>query len=257
MKRLLNRSGHKSVSGTVPILRLRSAASVNRDSSLLRIGAVPGIMLCLLLLISCTPKRVEIPLMEGVALKERLSGLGEIRSIEAALEVDYEKNGGIMRGDGALKVSEDNLTLRMYYRGFMVGEITEERGIVKSNPKLNQTRSAILVYGLRSGFLWWDIKDYTVEENGDVYMVKNYNRKLAVDKKTLLPLRQTVELESGETLDIYYDSPAKAVEDEEGTNGLFPVLKIGDRPLWYQSGLKIEIGKNTVKVKIKSYGAYR
>jgi len=257
LKMRLNRLGHERGLSLFTNSRWFTTDAAKRGR---RIGTVPGLLtgvLCLLFLISCTPKRVEIPSMEGVALKERLSGLGEIISIEAVLEVDYEKSGGIMRGDGALSVSEDNLTLRMYYHGFMVGEITEERGIVKSNPKLNRTKSAILVDGLRNGFLWWDIKDYTIEEEDGAYILKNYIRRIRVDKKTLLPVKQTVELESGENLDIYYDSPAKAVEDEEGTIGRAAVLTIGDRPLWYQSGLKIELGKNTVKVKVKSYGAFR
>lgn len=196
-------------------------------------------------------------MMEGVGLKDVLSRLGEIKFIEAVLEVDYEKDGGTMSGDGALRLSKDNLTLRMYYRGFMVGEVMENEGVVTSNLKMNKTRSKLLVEGLKSGFFWWNIMDYAVEDDGDVYVLKNYSRKITVNKKTLLPLKQMVEFDNGEVLDIYYDTPAKAVEDEKGESGQSPILKIVDRPLFYQSGLRIELGKNAVKVKIKSYGAFR
>ncbi|MCL4537487.1 MAG: hypothetical protein M1610_07845 [Nitrospirae bacterium] len=218
---------------------------------------------CLLLTVSCAPKHVEMPSYEGVGLNEALSELKNIQSIEAVLSVEYEKNDSTMSGDASLNVSEDKLNLRLYYLGFLAGEVAEDNGIVKSKPRLDKNKSTVLVDGLKNSFFWWNIKDYTLQEKEDVYVLKNSYRKIFISKKTLLPVQQTIELNDGEALNIFYDVPAKNnTEDQEKDS---PELKSTDselqtqnsKPVWYQSRLRIEFKNYIVKIKIKSYSVVR
>ncbi|HEX8947729.1 MAG TPA: hypothetical protein VF790_02135, partial [Dissulfurispiraceae bacterium] len=101
--------------------------------------------LCALLLAlgaaSCAPKLAEKPSYTGVPLEEALAKLRDIASIEAVLSVEYEKNDSTMTGDAFLNLSEDRLSLRLYYLGFLAGEVSEEDGVIKSNPKMSKYKS--------------------------------------------------------------------------------------------------------------------
>jgi hypothetical protein len=213
---------------------------------------------------------VELPSYEGISVENVLSELKNIKSIEAVLSVEYEKNanadGNTMSGDASLNISEDKLNLRLYYLGFLAGEVSEDGGIIKSKPKLDKNKITILIDGLKNSFLWWNIKDYTLQEKEDTYELKNSYRKLLISKKTLLPVQQTVELNDGEELKIFYDLPAKidgnefAVTSNEKSDSqqssVFNsslVTRHSSLPLWYNSRLKIEFKNYIVKIKIKSY----
>ncbi len=206
------------------------------------------IIALLLLISSCAAKRVEMPSYEGVEFEDALSGLRAIQTLEAVLSIDYEKNGNSMSGDALLEVSRDNLNLRLYYLGFLAGEVKERNGIVNSNPQLDRYKSALLVDGLKNSFLWWDIDHYALQENDEQYVLKNSYRKILINKKSLLPVQQIIEVYDGEELHIFYDVPVKAETEELSSNS--------DRfamPVWYQSRLKIEFKKHVVNVKVKSY----
>lgn len=202
-------------------------------------------VLCLLFSVSCAPKRVELPSYEGVSLENAISELKDIKSIEAILSIEYEKNDSTMNGDASLSISEDKLNLRLYYLGFLAGEVSEDNGIIKSKPKLDKNKSTILVDGLKHSFLWWNIKDYTLQEKEDIYELKTSHRKLLISKKTLLPVQQTIELNDADELKIFYDAPAKIDSNELSVTS--------NMPLWYNSRLKIEFKNYIVKINIKSY----
>jgi len=114
------------------------------------------ILLCsLLLLASCAaPKLVERPSHRGIALDEALAQYRSISSINTVLGLEYEKNDTIMSGDASLSASPDKLSLRIYYLGFLQGEVYEENGTIKSKPKLDKNKSALLVEGLKSSLFW-------------------------------------------------------------------------------------------------------
>lgn len=203
-------------------------------------------------IVSCAPKHVELPSYEGIHIENALSELKDIKSIEAVLFVEYEKNDSSMSGDASLNVSEDKLNLRLYYLGFLAGEVNEDNGIIKSNPKLDKNKSTILIDGLKNSFFWWNIKDYTLQEKEDVYELKNSYRKLLISKKTLLPVQQTIELNDGEELKIFYGMPAKS--NNESTEEINQQNQPSNsKPVWYNSRLKIEFKNYIVKIKVKSY----
>ena len=216
---------------------------------------------------SCAPRYAEKPAHKGIPLDRVLSEFRSISSIEAVLYVEYEKNDSVMGGDAFLTLSEDKLNLRLYYLGFPAGEVSEDNGVIKSKPKLNRNKSIILVDGLKNSFLWWTIKDYAVQEKDNLYILKNYNRKILISKETLLPVQQTIELDNGDELSINYDSPAKQGAGGTARNGEQEMEKPGSAgnrefapespTMWYQSKLSIKFKNHLVRVRVKSYSVFK
>lgn len=188
----------------------------------------------LVLLTSCSTKRVELPDYEGGDLKKIIAERSSIKSVAATFYVELEKDDGIITGDAALELADDTLDLRIYSLGFLVAELTEANGLIKSEPELSRNKKIILVDGLRNGILWWTIRDYTIEEQDEIYRLKNSWQDIAINKKTMLPTRQTIDLDNGRELRIFYEAPV--------TNGAF----------WYPSRMKIELLKYTVRLQIKT-----
>lgn len=207
---------------------------------------------CLLLLISCAaPKLAEKPSHRGTSLNDALSQYRKISSISTVVGLDYEKNDVIMSGDASMSVSPDKLSLRIYYLGFLQGEVYEENGKIKSKPKLDKNKSLILVEGLKSSLFWWNITDYTVTETADAYELRNGYRRVVVNKESLLPVEQTIELENGDTIAISYDTPSRIIS-EDGKETL------DNSPLsWYQSRVRIQLKNYIVRINVKSYSLTR
>ncbi|MBZ0157877.1 MAG: hypothetical protein K8I29_16900 [Alphaproteobacteria bacterium] len=233
-KRPSNTSGHRSV----------AHASLERGG--IPLPLILFLPLLLLFLASCAPKHIDTSL-EGVRLEQVLDELQRVSSIEAVLSLEYEKKDSTMSGDALLQLAQDTLTMRIYYLGFLAGEITEEEGIIRSKPKLDRNKSILLVEGLRNSFFWWNMKEYRLQEGEDVYILSNSYRKVFISKKTLLPVRQTIELESGDTIEIAYDEPAWNAEAAGGSAA--PLLQR------YQSKLTIGLRNHLVRARVTSYTA--
>ena len=189
---------------------------------------------CLLLLPSCASKKIALPDYEGADIKKIITERSSIKGVNATFHVEFEKTDSTIAGDAALTLTERTLDLRIYSMGFLMAEIKETDGIIKSAPPSDRNKNIILVEGLRSSMLWWLIKDYEIEEQNSNYHIRNSSRKIVIDKKTMLPVSQTIELDSGKELRISYGEPANS-------NGF-----------WYPSRMKIELSKYVVKLQIKS-----
>ncbi|MBI1810373.1 MAG: hypothetical protein HYR78_00265 [Nitrospirae bacterium] len=190
--------------------------------------------IALLLLTSCTAKRVELPDYEGADIKKIITERSSVKGVNATFHIEFEKNDSTIAGDAALTLTERTLDLRIYSMGFLMAEIKETDGIIKSTPPSDRNKNIILVEGLRSSILWWLIKDYEIEEQNSNYHIRNSSRRIVIDKKSMLPVSQTIELDNGKELRISYDEPANS-------NGF-----------WYPSKMKIELSKYVVKLQIKS-----
>lgn len=188
----------------------------------------------LVLLTSCSAKRVELPNYEGSDVKKIIAERSNIKSVAATFHVEFEKDDSIITGDAALELTDETLDLRIYSLGFLVAELTEANGMIKSNPELSRSKRIILVDGLRNGILWWTIKDYNIEEQNGIYQLRNSWQSIAIDKKTMLPTHQTIELDNGRELRIFYEAPV--------SNGNF----------WYPSKIRLELSRYTVKLQIKT-----
>ncbi len=211
-----------------------------------------------LLLTACAQKQIPLPSYEGVPVEEALAELRDISSIEALLSLRYEKGDTMMSGDAALTLTESRLSLKVFYLGFLAAELTEEAGVVRSKPHLDRVKSTMLVEGMRSSLLWWNIRDYTIDDTGRQYVIRNAHRELVLDKETLLPSRQALYLDNGESIIIEYASPARA-EFRDRQNG--EQLSEGSRAahflvfasgLWYPSEMTIGFRNQVAHIKVTS-----
>lgn len=196
-----------------------------------------SILLLLILFVlvsSCATKRIEIQYYEG-GLDERLKGLERIRSIKSDFSIEFDKGDGItIRGEGILNLSEEALDLQVYSMGFLVAEVKADRSGIRSEPVISKNKLLILVDGLRNSFFWWDLKGFSLEDEGESFILSNSWKRLVIYKKTMMPSRLTIDLEGGNRLDISYYEPADI-------NGfVFP------------SRMRIELSNYAVNLKIKN-----
>ena len=194
--------------------------------------------LCLLsavlIVLSCAVKRVEVPVYEGVDVRDVLRSKSNISSIETRFSITFEKEDTEIKGDGLLNISRSgDMNMRIYSFGFLAFELASENGIIRSSPVIDRNKGIILTHGLRDCLFWWDIKDFDVTENEKDYLLMNSSRKIWIDRRTMLPVRQTVSLEDGRELDIFYENPE--VSDD----------------IWYPSKIRIELLRYAVVLRIK------
>ena len=188
----------------------------------------------LLILYSCAVKRTDLPDYQGMDVQEVLSSRNDISSIETTFAITFEKDDTEMRGDGALNLLKNgDLSMRIYSFGFLAFEMTAHNGIIKSNPPIDRTKGIILSSGLRDCLFWWDIKDFSVEEDESAYILKNMTRSLWINRETMLPIKQMISLEDGRELMIRYENP-----DYAGA-------------LWYPSKIRIELARYAVTLNIR------
>jgi hypothetical protein len=184
---------------------------------------------------SCAQRAVELPLLEEKPLDKVIAERNGISRIDVTFSVIFEKADSETRGDGTLNIfSDGDMELRVYSLGFLAMELTSRNGAVKSNPGLDSAKKAILTQGLRDSLFWWDIKDFTVEDEEGCYLLKNAEREIMIDKKSSLPKKQRIYFSSGKVLTVYYDNPARG-------NGIL-----------YQSKLKIELSKYSVTLLVRN-----
>lgn len=186
------------------------------------------------LTLSCSVKKVELPLQEQKAsLKDILARKADL-SISSIFDIEFERSGRIVKGEAALQLTPDLFDLRVYSLGFLVAEVRADNNGIFSNPRIDKDRLSVLVEGLRNGFFWWSVKDPVISDNHDNYEVSNTMRRLAISKETMLPVSQEIELGDGRLLNIRYEEPAMI----EG--------------IWFPSRLKAVLSNYSVKLKIKS-----
>ncbi|MDH4230832.1 MAG: hypothetical protein OEW04_02255 [Nitrospirota bacterium] len=177
---------------------------------------------------------MEPLLFEERSLDEVIARGRGISQIDTTFSVVFEKADSEIRGDGVLNIiNSGNLELRVYSLGFLAMELTSRNGVVKSSPRLDSAKKTILTEGLRNCLFWWDIKDFTVEDEGGYYLLKNAAREILLDKKSILPKKQLIYFSNGKVLTVHYDNPAR----EEG--------------ILYQSRMRIELSRYAVTLVVK------
>lgn len=186
------------------------------------------------LLVSCATKRVEIPTLEGIDLKEMLAERENIKSLESTFYIKFERDGSVMKGDAVLRLTPETLDLQVYSLGFLVAEVTSNGAETRSNPSIDRNRLLILVDGIRNSFFWWSVKNPVIKDDHDSYRVSNSWRRLFINKKTMMPERQIIELDNGSELNVSYEEPA---------------LMDG---VWFPSRMCIELSRQSVNLTIKT-----
>jgi hypothetical protein len=174
-------------------------------------------------------------LFEERGLEEVIAERNGISRIDTTFSVIFEKVDSEIRGDGALNIfNNGDLELRVYSLGFLAMELTSRNGVVRSKPGLDSTKKTILTQGLRDSLFWWDIKDFTLEDENDCYLLRNTEREITIDKKSSLPRKQQIYFPNGKVLTVYYDNPAR------------------EKGILYQSKMKIELAKYSVTLTVRN-----
>lgn len=187
-----------------------------------------------LLFISCATKKLEIPTYVGVDPRMVLAEREHIRVVESTFSIEFEKEGSVMEGEGALRLTPDSLDLQVYSLGFLVAEVSSNSVATSSNPPIERNKLSLLVEGLRNSFFWWSVKNPDIRDDHGTLRVSNSWRKVFVDKKTMMPLRQTIELDEGRQLEVTYEEPAFM----DG--------------VWFPSKMRIALSHQSVKLRIET-----
>lgn len=183
---------------------------------------------------ACAPKKVELPATEQRSIDIVLAERKSIEQIDAAMSVVFEKTDSEMHGDAVLDIAKGgDLHLKVYTLGILAMDLTSKNGLVKSTPRLDRNKTAILTQGLRDCLFWWDLTDFTIREEGDHLVLQNATRQVVLDRKTMLPRKQRISFDDGKQLTVFYDNPLQ-------TNGV-----------WYQSRMRIELARYAVILTVR------
>jgi len=200
------------------------------------------------LIFGCSKHTTPIQLQShDYNLKKLIDDLRSINSIEAVLEVSYEKDDTSLGGDMYIKADKNNMIVRVYYMGFLAGEIVEENGTIKSKVKMSKKRAEFLITSLRKSIFWWNFDFDKIIDFQERYLLKSEGREVVIDKKKMLPISQRITNDDGDAIDINYSEPLPIEPEKES-------LKPTD---WYQSVVQIEYQKFRVNSKITSLKVLR
>lgn len=174
-----------------------------------------------------------------MSLQSSLDKYSRIASIQAVLDLQYHKPDYSTSAVASLQLSKDTLELRLYRTGFLVGELRQKDGILFSKPQLDKAKKTLLVDAIKQSFFWWaNICSHIIPDN-DTYFAPCDDKTLVIDKQTHLPLRQSIELPSGQVLQIDYFDPAYTTFDNS--------------TMWYPSRLHIQYGNHTLQIEVTDY----
>lgn len=157
-------------------------------------------------------------------------------SLEGVLNLQYETKNSVLNGDASLRISKNELLLRVYYMGFPAGEIYEENGEVSSNLLIEKDRLKQLAIGIRKGFIWWN-GNFTVSEDSENFFLKDGERIIILKKDGFMPLKQTLTVDNQTILIIYNEY--KKIQTEDGTTLNMP------------SSISVYYKNRTLKIKIE------
>ena len=189
-------------------------------------------IIILAVLSACAPKRAEIPVFTG-GIGDLIAERSKTDSLEALVSLVIEKKDGNISGDAFIELTPKTLSMRVYTLGFLSAELEEDEVGIKSKPQLEYKKKAAVADGIRNGLMWWAIKDYTVEETVDEYILRNSWKRLVVDKKTMQPLSQRIELPNIGTMNVYYEEPALLA------GGAYP------------TSVRVEVLRYTIRMTVK------
>lgn len=188
----------------------------------------------ILLVSACAPREIDMPVVEQRSIDIVLAERRSIERIDAAMSVVFEKADSEMYGDAVFDIAKDgDMQMKVYTLGILAMDLTSKKGLVKSTPKLDKSKKAILTQGLRDSLFWWDLTDFTIQEDYDYLILQNATRQVVLDSKTMLPHKQRISFDDGKQLTVFYDNPAQV------------------KGVWYQSKMRIELSRYAVVLTVK------
>ena len=194
------------------------------------------LFLCSILVLAaaCARTMVEMPPREERRLDAVIAERNAIERIDANMSVVFEKKDSEMYGDAVLDMTRaGDLDLKVFSLGILGMDLSSRNGVVKSTPRLDRTKTTILTKGLRDCLFWWDLQDFTVQEEGDYLVMRSATRSVWLDRKTLLPGKQRIDFDDGKQLTVTYDAPAR------------------QGGIWYLTKMRIELLHYAVTLTVK------
>jgi hypothetical protein len=147
-----------------------------------------------------------------------------------------------IQGETAMELDGGRIKMRFYRMGFMVGQF----------PDPNDEKYRYAVDALRQVLLWWRMqRPYRKEFTPDGRLIlATSGRTLVLDARTLLPLKQTIKLESESHPGQYKDGEAVATySDYDDIDQGFPV--------WYPGKIHVEYPGYAIDMKVEKISLVR
>lgn len=152
-------------------------------------------LLFIILFASCAPrmKPVQVPEYTGT-VQEFLKENSMWNGLKGSFELQLKRPGGeVLSADSYIETGPGKTIMKFYRLGFQVGELEEK------NP-----RYRVLEEAVREGLIWWQIEGYTLDRSQLVYTVNTDRRSLVLDRKTLVPLSQSIYVPDEGTVYVSY-----------------------------------------------------
>jgi hypothetical protein len=172
-------------------------------------------LLCLATLTSCAWIRRPATPYKGVELsKEEILQIAgnDKESMKIILKAVVRRLGINLLDDvkGSLLLKKPHKAhLRLYHLGMLIFDIAmkDRRIMLASAPTTDiYNELGVHVYHV---FMWWeDLEQAQMEVGKDAYIFLTENRKVKIDKNTLLPIRQKFYLR-GQLIEITYKNPTR------------------------------------------------
>lgn len=144
---------------------------------------------------ACVPKLkpVQVPEYKGT-VQEFFQENSIWEGLSGSFELLLKKPGGqVLAADSFIETGPEKITMRFYRLGFPVGELEEK------NPRYRALEEAI-----RYGLLWWQVNSYALDRYEETYTIKTDRRSLIMDRKTLVPMSQTIYIPGEGTVYVRY-----------------------------------------------------
>jgi len=142
-----------------------------------------GIFIFLFFIAACAPKvkPVEIPEYKGT-LESFLAENAVWEGLSGSFNLNLTRpDRQVQSADAFIDTGPGRLEMRFYKLGFPAGELVE------GDPRYDDLKEAI-----RSGLIWWQMGDFRATSLEHEYLIETETRSLVLDRKTLVPLSQSL-----------------------------------------------------------------
>ncbi len=198
--------------------------------------------LIVFLFFACAEKKpVTVKEFYAENIEDFIKKMQIYNSLEGVLNLQYEAKNSVLNGEASLRISKNELLLRIYYMGFPAGEIYEENGEVSSNLMIEKDRLKQFAIGIRKGFIWWS-GNFSVTEDAENFFLTEGERIIILKKDGFIPLKQTLNVDN-QTILIIYDE-YKNIQTEDGTT-----LNMPSTISVYYKNRALKIKVETIKIK--------